>query len=234
MSELQEQIRQRNRRELATFPTKVEPMPEETKRKIRKMFEREKRTHGIKQMMRGTENYSALKRQLFESYGIVDIHAEQPQKHQERITEKYVVLPSVSAPLTLNNIELFLNHNEYKPDAVCEKVNHSVVIENNGIKYRFINKVTSDINKKDIVAVFLIEEEWQFEDMRFRSPEECLNNCCCFHVIYPGQRLSVKDWYDKSKIIRLTVESDQKVLLRDSAKIFWKNINEFVHNRYRK
>ena len=230
MTELEQQIKQRNRRELATFPTKVEPMSDETKRNIRKMFEREKRTHGIKQFMRGNENFSQLKRQLFENYGLIDSKSEQKQYQDQKQVEKYIVLPSVSAPLTLNNVELFLNHNEYKHDAECQKVTHPIVIENNGIKYRFINKITSDINRKDIVAVVLIDEDWQFEDLQFRNYEECLRNCCCFYFKYPKQKMPANDWINK--VVQLTVESDKKVLLRDSANIFWNTINKFMRSKY--
>ena len=38
MNQIEKQIKQRNKRELVALPTHVEPMKEETKRKIRKMF----------------------------------------------------------------------------------------------------------------------------------------------------------------------------------------------------
>ena len=230
MSELQNQIKQRNKRELATLPTHVDPISEETKRKIRKMFEREKRTHGMRQYMHGTENILSLKKQLFESCGMVQINQHREEKQTQRTPIKYIVLPSVSAPLTLNNVELFLKKSEYKYDGDCPRVNHEVVIERNGIEFHFVDRITPKINKRDIISVVLIAEDWQFEDLPFRDPFECIDNCCCFYFKFPDSKTPYKDWMTKS-VKTVTIKKDLKSNIIDSIKIFWSEIDMFLKRR---
>ena len=52
MEEFKKQIESREKRRIASFPKQIEPPKDDYKQKIKQIYEREKRTKGIKQYMK--------------------------------------------------------------------------------------------------------------------------------------------------------------------------------------
>jgi len=154
-----------------------------------------------------------------------------------------IVPSSLTAPVSLNNIKLFLERGIWtdpqkhssSSHATHVEVMHEVhtadsVVTTHSVKIPFC--VVDNVSKlrpadwDRVVAVFVIGAVWQFRDWKWKAANEVLSHMAGFYIKFDAEPLppGIGTW----NITLLKMSRNQRNLDADARRVFWNTVEKFI------
>ncbi|ELP93193.1 hypothetical protein EIN_054880 [Entamoeba invadens IP1] len=171
------------------IPNVISPLSKETQDKMKEVFSREKKTMGMRQMMSSKTDLTDLKNKLYQCF-MMSTSKDRPRQEYQYREGGYIIMPSVSAPVVLDNVYKLLNDAEYIPQEDARRIKDSHVdIVHRDTVYHFVEKLPKNVGDNELIAVFVIGQSWQFREFPIKDPYKFLERYLGFYV-----RLDSKEW----------------------------------------
>ena len=192
---LTRELEEAQARRISPLPSKDETvrLTEEEVKEMQETYAAEKATRNKRWLMSSSTDFTALADEMMEHLASERRNAAPANP----VRTRFVLLPNISAPLTLLNVARFLRDGVWVPgESVREAKKAYVDVDIDGTVFRFIDRVgeLGPEHWDHVCAAFLVGQAWQFKGWPFATPGDVVRRLRCFYVAVDGAEVPAEPW----------------------------------------